>query len=137
MPDGHKPYLTAHAEGVQIYECTAVAGGHAWRLLAPRAVLTGENGKVLGSHYGGPRWEASDGSIVAAARAPGTAASIASITGLLVPVIAAAIGIAAAPVTATAVVCSSSVSRRRKTTAPAALTPGHACRKTHEERVVN
>ena len=68
VPDGHDPYLIAHAEGVQIYECTAVAGGHAWRLLAPRAVLTGENGKVLGSHYGGPRWEARDGSIVAAAR---------------------------------------------------------------------
>ena len=68
VPDGHKPYLVAHAEGVQIYECTAVAGGHAWRLVAPRAVLTGENGKVLGSHYGGPRWEARDGSIVAAAR---------------------------------------------------------------------
>ena len=64
----HKPYLIAHAEGVQIYECSAVAGGHAWRLLAPRATLTGENGKVLGSHYAGPRWEARDGSIVAAAR---------------------------------------------------------------------
>ena len=33
----HKPYLVAHAEGVQIYECSAVAGGHAWRLVAPRA----------------------------------------------------------------------------------------------------
>jgi len=68
----HKPYLVAHAEGVQIYSCTAVAGGHAWRLLAPRATLTGENGKVLGSHYGGPKWEALDGSIVAAARDTGT-----------------------------------------------------------------
>jgi len=69
VPDGHQPYLIAHAEGVQIYACTAVAdGGHAWRLLAPRATLTGENGKVLGSHYGGPKWEALDGSIVAAAR---------------------------------------------------------------------
>ena len=73
VPDGHDPYLTAHAEGVQIYACTAVAGGHAWRLLAPRAVLTGENGKTLGSHYGGPRWEARDGSIVAAAARDGGA----------------------------------------------------------------
>jgi Protein of unknown function (DUF3455) len=65
----HKPYLVAHAEGVQIYACSAVAGGgHAWRLLAPRATLTGENRKVLGSHYGGPKWEALDGSIVAAGR---------------------------------------------------------------------
>jgi len=64
----HKPYLIAHAEGVQIYACYSVADGYAWRLLAPRATLTGDNGKVLGSHYGGPRWEARDGSIVAAAR---------------------------------------------------------------------
>ena len=64
----HKPYLVAHAEGVQIYACSSVADGYAWRLLAPRATLTGENGKVLGSHYGGPKWEARDGSIVAAAR---------------------------------------------------------------------
>jgi len=64
----HKPYLVAHAEGVQIYACYSVADGYAWRLLAPRATLTGENGKVIGSHYGGPKWEAGDGSIVAAAR---------------------------------------------------------------------
>jgi Protein of unknown function (DUF3455) len=64
----HKPYLVAHAEGVQIYSCSSVADGYAWRLLAPRATLTGENGKPLGSHYGGPKWEAHDGSIVAAAR---------------------------------------------------------------------
>jgi hypothetical protein len=68
----HKPYLVAHAEGVQIYACTAVAGGHAWRLLAPRATLTGQNGKVLGSHYGGPTWEARDGSKVVGARDAGT-----------------------------------------------------------------
>ena len=68
----HKPYLIAHAEGVQIYACYSVADGYAWRLLAPRATLTGDNGKVLGSHYGGPRWEALDGSVVAAARDSGT-----------------------------------------------------------------
>ena len=43
----HKPYLTAHAEGVQIYTCTPVAGGHAWRLLAPRATLTDANGQYF------------------------------------------------------------------------------------------
>ena len=64
----HKPYLIAHAEGVQIYACTAVADGHAWRLLAPRATLTAENGTALGSHYGGPTWEARDGSFVTAKR---------------------------------------------------------------------
>jgi hypothetical protein len=67
----HKPYLIAHAEGVQIYACSAVADGYAWRLLAPRATLTGENGKPLGSHYGGPTWEARDGSTVVGARDSG------------------------------------------------------------------
>jgi uncharacterized protein DUF3455 len=68
VPDGHKPYLVAHAEGVQIYECTPSA---AWRLVAPRATLSGDNGKVIGSHYAGPRWETRDGSIVAGARDAG------------------------------------------------------------------
>ena len=67
VPDGHKPYLVAQAEGVQIYTCE----GSAWKLLAPRATLTGENGNVLGSHYGGPTWEARDGSTVAARRDAG------------------------------------------------------------------
>ena len=60
----HKPYLIAHAEGVQIYACTPVADGYAWRLLAPRATLTADNGKPLGRHYGGPIWQARDGSTV-------------------------------------------------------------------------
>ena len=68
VPDGHKPYLVAHAEGVQIYECTASA---TWRLVAPRATLTGDNDKVIGSHYAGPRWETRDGSIVTGARDAG------------------------------------------------------------------
>ena len=67
VPDGHKPYLVAHAEGVQIYTCE----GSAWKLLAPRATLTAENGNVIGSHYGGPTWEARDGSTVAARRDAG------------------------------------------------------------------
>ena len=68
VEDGHKPYLIAHAEGVQIYTCASVPGGYAWRLLAPRAALTGEDGKGIGSHYAGPKWETRDGSVVAAAR---------------------------------------------------------------------
>ena len=68
----HKPYLIAHAEGVQIYACSPSATGHSWRLVAPRATLTGENGKEIGIHYAGPRWETRDGSIVTAARDAGT-----------------------------------------------------------------
>jgi hypothetical protein len=40
-------------------------------VLAPRATLTGENGKPLGSHYGGPTWEAHDGSTVVGVRETG------------------------------------------------------------------
>jgi hypothetical protein len=75
VPEGHKPYLVAHAEGVQIYTCE----GSAWKLLAPRAILTAENGNVIGSHYGGPTWEARDGSTVAARRdagAPGAPGAV-------------------------------------------------------------
>jgi hypothetical protein len=67
----HKPYLVAHAEGVQIYACYSVADGYAWRLLAPRATLTGEGDKPLGSHYAGPTWEARDGSKVVGVRESG------------------------------------------------------------------
>jgi FtsP/CotA-like multicopper oxidase with cupredoxin domain len=58
--DGHKVFLVAHATGVQIYSCN----GTAWVLVAPRANLYGANGKLLGTHYGGPTWEARDGSKV-------------------------------------------------------------------------
>jgi hypothetical protein len=67
----HKPYMVAHAEGVQIYACYSVAGGYAWRLLAPRATLTGESGKPVATHYGGPTWEARDGSTVVGMRETG------------------------------------------------------------------
>jgi hypothetical protein len=63
----HKPYLIAHAHGVQIYACE----GLGWKLLAPRATLTADNGNVIGSHYGGPTWEARDGSNVVAKRDAG------------------------------------------------------------------
>ena len=67
VPEGHKPYLVAHAEGVQIYTCE----GSAWKLLAPRATLTGDNDKVIATHYGGPTWEARDGSSVVGKRDSG------------------------------------------------------------------
>jgi hypothetical protein len=68
VADGHKPYLVAHADGVQIYDCMSVPGGHAWRLAAPRATLTDDQDKTIGSHYGGPTWEARDGSKVVGKR---------------------------------------------------------------------
>jgi len=67
VTDGSKPYLVAHATGVQIYSCN----GTAWTLVAPRADLYGDNGKRIGTHSGGPTWTARDGSYVKARRDAG------------------------------------------------------------------
>ncbi|MET0684814.1 MAG: hypothetical protein ABW060_05830, partial [Solirubrobacteraceae bacterium] len=64
VPEGHKPFLIAHASGVQRYPCTTVPGGHAWGASTPQAVLTGGNGHVIGDHFGGPSWRTKDGSTV-------------------------------------------------------------------------
>ena|SRR5215210_367936 len=68
--------VTMHAEGAQVYECKADAGGKlTWQFREPIATLMLE-GKTVGRHYAGPTWEHSDGSAVmaeAAGRAPGVA----------------------------------------------------------------
>jgi Protein of unknown function (DUF3455) len=69
--EGNKLFLEAHATGVQIYDCVAGAGGYAWSAATPRADLYGANGKLIGIHYGGPTWEANDGSKVVAKRDAG------------------------------------------------------------------
>ena len=68
VPAGNKVFLVGHAEGVQIYSCNAVAGGHAWTLVAPRANLYGDNGKLIATHFAGPSWQANDGSTVVGRR---------------------------------------------------------------------
>jgi hypothetical protein len=68
VPDGHKPFLLAHAAGDQIYTCTTVPGGHAWSPATPRAELYDDSGTRIGSHFGGPSWQARDGSKVVAQR---------------------------------------------------------------------
>jgi hypothetical protein len=62
-----KPFLAAHAEGVQIYACRAGA----WVLVAPRATLYGDNDQVIATHFGGPTWQANDGSSVKGSRVDG------------------------------------------------------------------
>jgi Protein of unknown function (DUF3455) len=66
---GYKVFLAGHAVGVQIYRCNPGASGFAWGLVAPRANLYDDHGKLIVTHYGGPTWEARDGSTVVAARA--------------------------------------------------------------------
>jgi Protein of unknown function (DUF3455) len=64
VPTGHKVFLVGHAVGVQIYSCSPASGGYAWTLVAPRADLYGDNGKLIATHFGGPTWEGKDGSQV-------------------------------------------------------------------------
>jgi Protein of unknown function (DUF3455) len=84
MPEGNKAYLVSHAEGVQIYTCNATATGHAWTFVAPRADLYDRRGRrLIGSHFGGPTWQAKDGSKVVGARAAGVSVDPGAIDWLL------------------------------------------------------
>jgi len=60
VPAGNKVFLVGHAVGVQIYSCN----GAVWGFVAPRANLYGDNGKLIITHFGGPTWQAKDGSRV-------------------------------------------------------------------------
>ena len=64
VPAGHKAFLVAHAEGVQIYDCNPTADGFAWNLFGPRASLYDDHGKLVATHFRGPSWQARDGSVV-------------------------------------------------------------------------
>lgn len=65
-PAGQMLVLEAVAHGVQIYDCAAKADGSgpAWIFRGPEASLVDHAGRPLGKHYGGPTWEALDGSRV-------------------------------------------------------------------------
>ncbi len=64
LPVGNVPYLVGHGDGVQIYQCASTPAGFAWTFVAPRANLTDNRGRVIISHFGGPTWQANDGSKV-------------------------------------------------------------------------
>ena len=56
-----------HATGVQIYRCEAAKGDpkqFEWSFKQPEATLATTAGRNVGKHYGGPTWEANDGSKV-------------------------------------------------------------------------
>ena len=55
---GNKVFLVGHAVGVQIYTCN----GSTWSSAVPRANLYGKNGHLIITHFGGPTWQAKDGS---------------------------------------------------------------------------
>jgi uncharacterized protein DUF3455 len=71
VPDKLKPganeslAMIFPVKGVQIYECRArkdQAGDYEWAFVAPEADLFDASGVRIGRHYGGPRWESTDGS---------------------------------------------------------------------------
>jgi hypothetical protein len=71
VPAGHKVYLVGHAVGVQIHACDATSTGFAWRFVAPRAELFDDQGNLVTTHFGGPTWQARDGSMVRGRRDAG------------------------------------------------------------------
>ncbi len=67
FPAGETAVLHLKATGAQIYDCKASAQDAAkfeWALRAPDAELRDTTGGLIGKHYGGPTWEALDGSKV-------------------------------------------------------------------------
>ena len=67
VPDTQILALKTQASGVQIYHCTAAkddASRFEWTLKAPEATLVDDVGNTVAKHYGGPSWEAIDGSKV-------------------------------------------------------------------------
>lgn len=82
VPAGHRQVMATVGKGEITYECRArndMAGAHAWAFVAPVADLVDASGKSVGRYYGGPTWEARDGSKVTGKQvgvAPSAAGSI-------------------------------------------------------------
>jgi hypothetical protein len=89
---GHKVSLIAHAEGVQIYSCAIGASGPGWTPARPRADLYGENGKLIGTHFAGPTWQARDGSTVVGQRVEGATVDPTAIPWLLLSAVSTSAG---------------------------------------------
>ena len=62
---GETLVTTLHAQGAQVYECKAdTAGNRIWQFREPIATLF-RDGKTVGRHFAGPKWEMGDGTAVA------------------------------------------------------------------------
>ena len=80
---GNKVYLVGHAVGVQIYSCSIAASGPRWTFGGPRADVYGKNGDLIMTHFGGPTWQAGDGSAVVGSRIDGVSVDPTAIQWLL------------------------------------------------------
>jgi len=66
-PASERVILEALASGFQVYECVSDTNdSYKWRFKGPEARLVDRGGRDMGKHYGGPTWEAPDGSKVVA-----------------------------------------------------------------------
>src|SRR6218665_666115 len=81
-PAGATQKMWTVGSGEITYECREkkdMAGAFEWAFVAPVATLKDRSGEVVGKYYGGPTWEANDGSKVTGkqlAVAPGTPGNI-------------------------------------------------------------
>ena len=82
-PAGNEVFLKRHAIGVQIYTCNPAAGAYAWSAATPRADLLDDRGRVIIKHFGGPTWQADDGSKVVGRRVDGVIVDETAIPWLL------------------------------------------------------
>jgi hypothetical protein len=74
--------------GVQVYVCTATAtGGFAFSFVTPTANLLNDGGRLVGTHFIGPTWQANDGSAVVAAVADRATVDPTAIPWLLLDVV--------------------------------------------------
>lgn len=66
-PAGAKQTMATVGVGEITYECrekAGMTGAHEWVFVAPVATLYSPERKAVGKYYGGPTWEANDGSKV-------------------------------------------------------------------------
>jgi len=66
-PPAKPSAIEAFGKGVQIYTCKASNSSYAWSLKGPDASLLDAKGSVIGKHFVGPSWQATDGSTVVGA----------------------------------------------------------------------
>ena len=86
VPAGHKVVMMTTGVGDLTYECRVKAGAaNAWEWVfaGPDAVLYDMNKKMVGKYYGGPTWEARDGSKVVGSRVNGKTVDPTAIPWLL------------------------------------------------------
>jgi hypothetical protein len=92
VPEGNKLFLIGHAVGEQVYSCDATASDFRWNVVAPRADLYGDHGKLIATHFGGPTWQATDGSNVVGRREAGITVDATAIPWLRLSAASASVG---------------------------------------------